>query len=196
MLSVNCLLFRKDNYFRSFVKCLSAKYFVKPCGPTAMLLSNVPTSGFSAWLSILCFYLRLAFILVTWVLHYCKRSGFSLHLSAFFKCTVIHFWTFLFFSGWGVSRARATFGVLAENSVVLWRIRWGSCVNLVELMMQCTPPASKRLVSVCLFRASSPWFFSTDTPASFHKVKTDSDRYTGMTSSCPVYGSETHIKPH
>ena len=22
------------------------------------------------------------------------------------------------------------------------------------------------------------------------------DRYAGMTSSCPVYGSETHIKPH
>ena len=62
---------------------------------------------------------------------------------------------------------RATFGVLAENSVVLWRIglRWGSCVNLVELMMQCTPPASTRLVPVCLFRASSPWFFSPGTPA-------------------------------
>ena len=27
-------------------------------------------------------------------------------------------------------------------------------------------------------------------------LKTDSDRYAGMTSSCPVYGSETHIKPH
>ena len=41
--------------------------------------------------------------------------------------------------------------------------------------MQCTPPAwsaSKRLVSVCLFRASSSWFFSPGTPASFHKVKT------------------------
>ena len=60
--------------------------------------------------------------------------------------------------------------------------------------MQCTPTASKRLVSVCLFRASSPWFFSPGTPASFHKVKTDSDRYAGMTYSCPVYGSETHIK--
>ena len=46
MLSVNCLLFRKDNYIRNFVKCLSEKYFVKPRGPTAMLLSNVPTSGF------------------------------------------------------------------------------------------------------------------------------------------------------
>ena len=45
-------------------------------------------------------------------------------------------------------------------------------------------------------RSSSPWFFSPGTPASFHKVKTDSDRYAGMTSSCPVYGSETHIKPH
>ena len=62
--------------------------------------------------------------------------------------------------------------------------------------MQCTPPASKRLVPVCLFRASSLWFFSPGTPASFHKVKTDSDRYAGMTYSCPVYGSETHIKPH
>ena len=49
MLSVNCLLFRKDNYIRIFVKCLSKKYFVKPRGPTAMLLSNVPTSGFSPW---------------------------------------------------------------------------------------------------------------------------------------------------
>ena len=28
----------------------------------------------------------------------------------------------------------------------------------------------------------------------FHKVKTDFDRYAGMTSS--VYGLETHIKPH
>ena len=61
--------------------------------------------------------------------------------------------------------------------------------------MQCTPPASMRLVPVCLFRASSPWFFSPGTPASFHKVKTDSDRDAGMTYSCPVYGSETHIKP-
>ena len=52
--------------------------------------------------------------------------------------------------------------------------------------------ASKRLVPVCLFRASSPWFFSPGTPASFHKVKTDSDRYAGMTNSCPVYGLETH----
>ena len=31
---------------------------------------------------------------------------------------------------------------------------------------------------------------------SFHKVKTDSDRYAGMTSSCPVYGLENNIKPH
>ena len=38
-------------------------------------------------------------------------------------------------------------------------------------MMQCTPLASTRLVPVCLFRASSPWFFSPVTPASFHKVK-------------------------
>ena len=30
----------------------------------------------------------------------------------------------------------------------------------------------------------------------FPHFKTDSDRYAGMTSSCPVYGSETHIKPH
>ena len=30
----------------------------------------------------------------------------------------------------------------------------------------------------------------------FPQVKTDSNRYAGMTSSCPVYGSETHIKPH
>ena len=70
----------------------------------------------------------------------------------------------------------------------------------VKLMMQnqCTPPASKPLVSACLFRASWPIFFSPGTLASFHKVKTDSDRYAGMTSSCPVtvYGSETHIKPH
>ena len=57
------------------------------------------------------------------------------------------------------------------------------------------PSSFKRLVSVCLFRAISLWFFSPGTPASFHKVKTDSDRYAGMTSSCPVYGSETHIKP-
>ena len=71
-------------------------------------------------------------------------------------------------------------------------------MNLVELMMQCTPPASKRLVSVCLFRASSPWtwFFSSGTQASFHKVKTDSDRYAGMTSSYPVYSLENHIKLH
>ena len=61
--------------------------------------------------------------------------------------------------------------------------------------MQCTPPASKRLVPVCLFRASSPWFFSPVTPASFHKVKTDSDRYAGMTYLCPVYGSETQLNP-
>ena len=39
-----------------------------------------------------------------------------------------------------------------------------------------------------------PWFFSAGTPASFHKVKTDSDCYAGLTSLCPVYGSETHIK--
>ena len=62
--------------------------------------------------------------------------------------------------------------------------------------MQCTPPTSKRLVPVCLTRASSPWFFSLGTPASFHKVKTDSDRYAGMPYSCPVYSLETHIKPH
>ena len=62
--------------------------------------------------------------------------------------------------------------------------------------MQCTPPASKRLVPVCLTRESLPWFFSPGTLASFHKVKTDSDRYAGMTYSCPVYGSDTHIKPH
>ena len=68
--------------------------------------------------------------------------------------------------------------------------------KFVELMMQCTPPASKGLVPVCLFRASWLLFISPGTPASFHKVKTDSDRYAGMTSSCPVYGSETHIKPH
>ena len=61
--------------------------------------------------------------------------------------------------------------------------------------MQCTPPASKRLVSVCLFRASSLWFFSPGTPASFHKVKTDSDRYAGMTYSCPVFGSEKTLNP-
>ena len=57
------------------------------------------------------------------------------------------------------------------------------------------PSSFKGLVSVCLFGTSSPWFFSPGTPASFHKVKLDSDRYTGMTSSYPVYGSETHIKP-
>ena len=34
------------------------------------------------------------------------------------------------------------FQVLVENSVLLWRICWGSCVNLVMLMMQCTSPAS------------------------------------------------------
>ena len=130
---------------------------MKPRGPTAMLLSNVPTSGFSAWLSILCFYLRLAFNLVTWVLHF--KEVVSLHLSALFDCNQFSDFSF-FFSGWGAFRARAAFGVLAENSVVLWRIRWGSCVNLVELMMQCTPPASKRLVPICLFRASSQWFFS------------------------------------
>ena len=62
--------------------------------------------------------------------------------------------------------------------------------------MQCTPPASKWLVPVCLFRASSLWFFSPGTPASFHKVKTDSDCYAGMTYMCPVYGLETHIKPN
>ena len=36
-------------------------------------------------------------------------------------------------------------------------------------------------VSVCLFRVNLLWLFSTGTPASFHKVKTDSDRYAGMT---------------
>ena len=37
---------------------------------------------------------------------------------------VNNFQTFLsFFSGWVFFRACATFGVLAENSVVLWRIR-------------------------------------------------------------------------
>ena len=35
-------------------------------------------------------------------------------------------------------------------------------------------------VSVCLFRASSLWFLSPGTLASFHKVK-DSDGYAGMT---------------
>ena len=49
---------------------------------------------------------------------------------------------------------------------------------------------------VCLFQASLPWFFSPGTTASCHKLKKGSDRYAGMTSSCPVYGSETHIKPH
>ena len=35
--------------------------------------------------------------------------------------------------------------------------------------MQCIPPGSKRFVSVCLFRASSPWFFSpTLLTASFY----------------------------
>ena len=34
------------------------------------------------------------------------------------------------------------------------------------------------------------------TQAAFHKVKKDSDCYSGTTSSCPVYCSETHIKPH
>ena len=49
-------------------------------------------------------------------------------------------------------------------------------------------PSSLKLTC---FRLSVPGIL-----ASFHKVKTDSDRYAGMTSSCPVYGLETHIKPH
>ena len=78
MLSVNCFLFRKDNYIRIFVKCLSEKYFVKPRGPTAILLSNGPTSGFSAWLTILFLSatgIQSSNLSVT---HYCKRSGFSI----------------------------------------------------------------------------------------------------------------------
>ena len=41
----------------------------------------------------------------------------SLHLSALFECN--NFSDFSFVCGWGVFRARGTFGVLAENSVVL-----------------------------------------------------------------------------
>ena len=35
------LLFRKDNYIRIFVKCLSEKYFVKPRGPAWDVMSGV-----------------------------------------------------------------------------------------------------------------------------------------------------------
>ena len=50
------------------------------------------------------------------MLHYVKEVV-SLHLSALFECN--QFSDFSLFSGWVVFRARATFGVLAENSVVL-----------------------------------------------------------------------------
>ena len=42
----------------------------------------------------------------------------SLHLSALFECNQFSDF-FTFFSEWGFFRACATFGVLAENSVVL-----------------------------------------------------------------------------
>ena len=38
--------------------------------------------------------------------------------------------------------------------------------------------------------------FSLGTLASFNILKTDSDRCADTTYSCPVCGSETHIKPH
>ena len=40
------------------------------------------------------------------------------------------------------------------------------------------------------------WFFSPGIPASFHIYYTDSDGCNGATYSCPVCGSESHIKPH
>ena len=59
--------------------------------------------------------------------------------------------------------------------------------------MQGTPPASKRLVPVCLFRASSLWLFSPGTPASFHKVKTDSDRYPDLFVFSVRFGKQTPL---
>ena len=63
-------------------------------------------------------------------------------------------------------------------------------------MMQCTPPASKRLFQfVCSEQARSGSILWARRLLST-TVKTDSDRYAGMTYSCPVYGSETHTEPH
>ena len=58
-----------------------------------------------------------------------------------------------------------------------------ACAMSVSVLSVPSKPA------VVLFSGYSGFF-----PLFF--LKTDSDRYAGMTSSCPVYGSETHIKPH
>ena len=64
-------------------------------------------------------------------------------------------------------------------------------VRTDNLWCFCRHIACPMSVSVCLFRVSC-WC----TLASFHIFKTDSDHCADMTYSCPVCGSETHIKPH
>ena len=65
--------------------------------------------------------------------------------------------------------------------------QWGSLISL--------QPQSGLFRFVCSKQAHCDSFLP-GTPASFHTVlKTNSDHYAGMTSLCPVYDSETHIKP-
>ena len=59
--------------------------------------------------------------------------------------------------------------------------------------MQCTPPASKWLVSVCLFQASTPWFFSLGTPAIFLSIVTGSLKLEHYTRGCE-FGNFHKIK--
>ena len=62
-----------------------------------------------------------------------------------------------------------------------WQQTYGMCYVCFGFVY------SEQACCGCFLRAL--WLLSTFS-------KTDSDRYAGMTSSCPVYGSETHIKPH